>query len=588
MTDTLVVAGAQTHNRVGDLAGNANQIRQAMRWAEEQGADVLVLPEMCLTGYPIGDLAFRRQFIADTRAALESLARDSGRVTTLVGCPDRVAPQRSWDTRERQVAIGQAVLWNGELRGVYHKCLLPTYDVFDEARTFAAGREPAKTWQIGQATVGISICEDLWSGDGPPEAQAAAGAQVLLVPNGSPFYRGKPELRRQTVSEVARRTGVPIVYINCVGGQDDLVFDGGSFAVDAEGLELCSVAQFRGDRFLVEVPLAVPADRPARPITVHTRRERLAPPILPHREPELDGIAQVWHALVSGIRDFVAANGFNGVAVALSGGVDSTVCALVAAEALGPENVLAVNMPGADDPLEEGEDAELLAERVGIEFQVSDLRDLLRLADRKVDADVLEFDYVRLELEARARALLLTSRAAERGALPLATVNKTELALGAASLFTETTGGFAPLRDCPKGLVYELAGWHQARHGLIAERALDRQATLRRRSGADLPPFGVLDAIVERYLNGEEELAELVAAGYDPDVVRGVLQLVDDAEFKRRLAPLGIKITERAFGQDLRMPVSNRWRPYQDEEQALIAGDEAEQQSFEAGQALAG
>jgi NAD+ synthase (glutamine-hydrolysing) len=590
VTATLVVAAAQTHNRVGDLAGNVEQVRSAMRWAEEQEADVLLLPEMCLSGYPIGDLAFRRQFVTDCRAALEALARESGQVVTLVGTPDRVSPQRSWDTRERQVAIGQAVLWGGEIRGVYHKHLLPTYDVFDEARTFAAGRRPDAVWRIGHAVVGISICEDLWSGDGPPELQAAAGAQVLLVPNGSPFYRGKTALRRELVKSVAGRTGLPVVYVNCVGGQDDLVFDGGSFAIDAEGRELASAAQFEAERLLVEVPLAPPAPDAGRAITVHTRRhhrDRRRRPVGAHHALALDETAQVWEAVKMGLRDFVAANGFEGATLALSGGVDSTVCALVAADALGPDRVLAVAMPAPDDPRAELEDARDLAARVGMQFMVCELAGVLEQAERQLGASVREADHVRIELEGRSRALLLTSLAGDRGLLPLATVNKTELAIGALSLFGEPSGGFAPLRDCPKGLVYQLARWHQDRHGVIAARALERKPSLRRRSGAELPPYGILDPIVERYLNGEEELAELVADGFEPQVVRGVLQLVDDAEFKRRLAPLGTKITERAFGMDLRMPVASRWRPYQTEEQALVPGID-EVGLFTAGQALAG
>jgi NAD+ synthase (glutamine-hydrolysing) len=592
MADTLLVAGAQTHNRVGDLDGNARQIREAMAWAEEQGADVLVLPEMCLSGYPIGDLAFRRQFVEDARAALERLARDSGQVATLVGTPDRVDPQRSWDTRERQVAIGQAVLWGGELRGVYHKCLLPTYDVFDEARTFAAGRRPDALWRIGHATIGICICEDLWAGDGPPEAQAAAGAQVLVVPNGSPFYRAKPELRRRLVASVARRTGLPIVYVNCIGGQDDLVFDGGSFALDAGGEELFAAAQFRPDRFLVEVPLAAPVpavgkDTARSPITVHTRRDpRPAARTTPSAAPS-HPCAQVWEAICMGLGDFVEANGFAGAALGLSGGVDSTVCLLAAADALGPGRVLAVAMPAGEHQADEREDARQLAHQAGVELLVHDLDELLDLAGEHLGPVDPEAGHVRVELEARARSMVLASLAAERGLLPLATVNKTELAIGASSVFGEPTGAFAPLRDCPKGLVYELLDWHHELHGLIPARVREREASLRQRSGADLPPFDILDPIVERYLNGEEELAELVAAGYEPEVVRGVLQLVDDAEFKRRLAPLGVKLTARAFGQDLRMPVSSRWRPYQSEEQALIA-DTAGDELLEAGQALAG
>jgi NAD+ synthase (glutamine-hydrolysing) len=582
---TLLVAGAQVHNRVGDLDGNATQVRDAMSWAEEQGADVLVLPEMCLTGYPISDLAFRRQFVAEARAALEDLARRSGRVATLVGCPDRVDPQQTWDTRERQVAIGQALLWGGELRGIYHKCLLPTYDVFDEARTFAAGRRPDALWRIGHATVGICICEDLWPGDGPPEAQAAAGAQVLLVPNGSPFYRDKPELRRRLVASVARRTGLPIVYVNCVGGQDDLVFDGGSFVVGSEGEELFAARQFRSDRFLVEVPLAPAVEGPAT--TVHARRDR-RPHAVPTATAEpMDPREQVWSAICIGLRDFVGTNGFDGVAIALSGGVDSTVCLLAAVDALGPERVLAVAMPAGEHHAAEHEDARQLAEESAVQLLVHDLDELLELASRHLTTADLQAGHVRMELEARARSMLLASVAAERRLLPLATINKTELAIGASSVFGEPTGSFAPLRDCPKGLVYELLYWHDERHGLIPERVLAREASLRQRSGADLPPYEVLDPIVERYLSGEDELSELLDAGFDPEVVRGVLQLVDDAEFKRRLAPIGVKLTARAFGQDLRMPVSSRWRPYQPEERALIA-DTVGGELFEAGQGLAG
>jgi NAD+ synthase (glutamine-hydrolysing) len=592
VTPTLRVAGAQTHNRVGDLAGNARQIRATMAWAEEQGADVLLLPEMGLTGYPIEDLAFRRQFVADARTALLRLARESRGVVTLVGTTDIVDPQRTWDTRERQVANAQAVLWGGELRGVYHKVLLPTYDVFDEARTFAAGRQAGAVWRIGPALAGICICEDLWSdGEGPPEAQAAAGAQILLVANGSPFYRGKPAVRRERIAAVTARTSLPVVYVNCVGGHDDLVFDGGSFAVDAKGREIATAAQFADERFVVDVPLAPPlpgpAAAPAR--TVHARRDHDARPAVasPPPVPPLDELDQVWAGIRVGLADFVGANGFDGAAVALSGGVDSTVTLLAAREALGASSVLAVAMPADEHHAAELADARTLAERAGIELLVHDLSGVIEL----VASHLPELDdpsqRARLELEARARAMVLTTLAAERRLLPLATINKTELAIGASSLAGETAGGFAPLKDCPKQLVYELARRQDERHGLIPARTLERRATLRTRAGVELPPYEVLDAIVEMYVSGEEDLAEIVAAGFDPELVRGVLQLVDDAEFKRRLSPLGTKISQRAFGQDLRMPVSSRWRPYQLEEEALVPGAE-EAAPWEAGEALTG
>jgi NAD+ synthase (glutamine-hydrolysing) len=306
----------------------------------------------------------------------------------------------------------------------------------------------------------------------------------------------------------------------------------------------------------------------------------------PQAEP-LDELEQVWAAIRLGLADFVSANGFEGVAVALSGGVDATVTLLAAREALGRDGVLAVAMPAGEHQAGELEDARALARSSGVELVVHPLREILEQASRHLGGLDEASDRARLELEARARAMLLTTLAAERRLLPLATINKTELAIGATSLAGETAGGFAPLKDCPKRLVYDLARWHQERHGLIPARTLERRPTLRTRAGAELPSYAVLDPIVEMYVNGEDELPEIIAAGYDAELVRGILQLVDDAEFKRRLAPLGTKITSRAFGQDLRMPISSRWRPFQLEEEALIPAP-GEPVPWEAGEALAG
>lgn len=269
---TLRVAVAQLPNRVGDLAGNTRRIAEAMDWAERRaGADVLVLPELALTGYGLGDLVLHREFLDDANDALHELAAKSGRMTTVVSTVERVPPQRSWDTAERQVAISAALLAGGSLRGSYHKHLLPMYDLFDEARTFAPGQHPDQLWRLGDVVAGVAICEDLWSPDGPPEAQSVAGAQILLVPNASPFHRGKAAGRLANTQAVALRNGLPVVYVNFVGGQDEVAFDGGSIVVDGEGTLLHRGREFAEDRFWLDVPVAPPRPLTGPVTNVHTR-----------------------------------------------------------------------------------------------------------------------------------------------------------------------------------------------------------------------------------------------------------------------------------------------------------------------------
>jgi NAD+ synthase (glutamine-hydrolysing) len=573
-TDVLRVAGVQLENVIGDLAGNAERILDAMRWAESEGADVVVFPELALTGYPLADLVLREEFVDAARQQIRKLAAESGRTTAIVGTVDRVPPRRSWDTHDRDVAIGAAVLCDGELRGIYHKTLLPNYEVFNEARNFAPGDRPDRVWRIGDAIAGISICEDAWSGDGPPEAQAAAGARVLLLPNASPFHLEKPIGRRSLVAQVARRNGTPVVYVNCVGGQDDLVFDGGSIVVDAEGDLLYRAAQFTPERFCLDVPLGHrrPVSDAVR--TVHSRtREPRAPEPPPEPAKSASSDEQVWEALVLGTRDFVRKNGATTVALGLSGGIDAAVTAVVAADALGPENVLGVAMPSSTSPEEELEDARELSRRLGINFHVVPLDDVTaavqrglgRLLDEEPQPGSSE------ALEARARATMLWAVADRLGHLPLATGNKSDLSIGSAALFGEIAGAFAPLKDCPKTLLYRLARLRNTRSEVIPVRTIERTPTAQDHDMHQLPPYAVLDPIVEGYLERGQAVETLIEQGEDPAVVRGVLQLVDDAEFKRRLTPPGVKVTTHAFGQDLSMPITNNWRPYHADEAELVA-----------------
>ena len=570
----LRVAGAQLDNVVGDIQGNTRRILEAMSWAEAQDADVLVLPELALTGYPLDDLALRPDFVDSALSALSELARHSGRTTTVVGTIDAVRPRRGRDSRPRGVSIAAALLCDGELRGMYHKVLLPNYEVFDEARNFAAGRRPGALWRIGATVAGVSICEDLWSGDGPPEAQAAGGAQILLVPNASPFHRGKAEGRRSLAAAVARRNGVPVVYVNCVGGQDELVFDGGSIVVDGGGDVLFRAAQFEPARFCLDVPLARPRPLRSRPRVIHARvGAPRAPEPPPASPPQADELTQVWQALVVGTRDFTHRNGAGAAVLGLSGGIDSAVTAAIAADALGAPNVLGVSMPSPGTPDVEVANARRLAGDLGIGFELVDVSPVLAALVEGLGT-VLEdalTDRSEEELHARARGAMLLAIADELGRILLATGNKSELSVGSAVLYGDMAGGFAPIRDCPKTLVYELARHRNRRGRAIPEGILERPPTALHQEWLDLPPYEILDPIVERYVEEGAAPEGIIAAGFDRATVRGVLQLIDDAEFERRQAPPGVKITARAFGKDRRMPIANAWRPFAPEEEELVA-----------------
>ena len=565
----LRVAGAQLPNVVGDLDGNRERVADAMRWAEGEGADVLVLPELALTGYPLEDLALRGDFVSAAKEGLNALAAESGSVTTILGTIAAVPPRSSWDIQPRSVSNAAALLCDGEVRGIYHKVLLPTYGVFDEARSFAPGTAPDAVWRVGGTMVGVCICEDIWSGDGPPEAQASGGAQILLVPNASLFHRHKPEGRLALAASVARRNGLPLVYVNCVGGQGELAFDGGSLVVDHNGEPLYRAEQFDPTRFCVEVEPASP--RPVSPAvkTVHARAgDDRAPAPPPASPPQLDELEQTWRALVIGTRDFAHRSGASTAVLGLSGGIDAAVTAAIAADALGPEGVLGVAMPAAGSLPRDVADAERLAEQLGIGLVVMPLDAIMSALEGGL-APVLEgapAREVRHDLLARMRGATLLAIAEELGHLPLATGNKTELSIGSATLHGDMAGNFAPVKDCPKTLLYRLARHRNARGTAIPEEILSKTPSSLAREGGPLPSYEVLDAIVERYVEKGEGFEEIVRSGLDPIVVRGVLQLIDDAEPERRLIPPGVKVSERAFGKDRRMPISNAWRPFSAEE----------------------
>lgn len=568
----LRVAGIQTENRIGDFEGNLDEIAEAIDWAEAEGADVVVFPELALTGYPLDDLVSHAGFVTDADETLRLLAARTRMTTAVVSTIRRVPPRRTKDTRYRSLAITAAVLHDGEVRGFYDKTLLPTYSVFDEQRVFTVGDDPDRIWRLGETIVGIAICEDAWSGDGPPEAQAAAGAQIMLLPNASPFEVHKDVRRLDLARRVARRTGCPLVYVNCHGGADGLVFDGGSLVVDAEGALLHRSPQFRGDRFLLDVACSPPRRLLRAPVTVHTRTTTqwsAAATAFPAGQSAaqgsapMDDRAQIWEAVVVGTRDFARHNGFSEATIGLSGGLDSALTAAVAVDALGADRVVAVIAPS--DTTDPGDlaDAREVAGLLGVrlvEVDVSGVAAALAAAVGSGLEGAPEHAGTRLVLRVRAALLWAVADAGKR--LLLAALNKSELSVGATVPGGDLIGHLAPLADCPKTLLAELATFRNSRGRVVPSRLLDKETTVERSSGIPDLDWATVDGVVERYVEQMQGLEQLTLHTADRHTVELLTRRVVDAELDRRLAPIGIRISGRAYGSDRRVPVSQVWRPH--------------------------
>jgi len=539
------VAGAQLNLVVGDIEGNTEAIASAFSKAAEAGADVLLVPELAVTGYPPEDLVLREDFVDANLEALRSLASLSTEVAAVVGFVDRVTGPGSGapDSEPREVANAAAVLAGGEIAGVYHKVLLPNYGVFDEDRYFVMGSDPGRIWELAGETVGVSVCEDIWTPDGPPSLQAANGARVLLNINASPFHRGKAAGRERMLTERATSSDAAVVYLNLVGGQDELVFDGASLVLDRDGRVLHRSPQFEEDFFVVDLE-GEPAE-----VT-----------------PLLEPTEEVYRALTTGLADYVRKNGFESVVVGLSGGIDSALTATVAADAIGPEAVLGVSMPSRFSSQHSKDDALALAENLGIRLEVIPIDDVFA-AHLEALGPVLEgtdFGVAEENIQARVRGATLMAISNKLGPMVLATGNKSEMAVGYSTLYGDMVGGYAVLKDVFKTLIYELARWRNKDGEVIPQSSIDKSPSAELRPNQldsdALPPYEVLDAILERYIEDDMSVARIVADGYEPELVLEVARMVDRSEYKRRQAAPGVKITTKAFGKDRRLPITNAYR----------------------------
>jgi NAD+ synthase (glutamine-hydrolysing) len=592
----LRLALAQVDSTVGDIAGNAAAVRRWSRAAADQGAQLVAFPEMMLTGYPIEDLVFRDSFVEASKSALRTLAKDLvadglGDLAVVVGYVDAdgPAPTSSDAVPGSGRRDASAMLLGGEIVASYFKHHLPNYGVFDEERYFEPGSSLTVVRFAG-IDIALTVCEDVWQAGGPFAAARRAGVGLVLNINASPYELNKEDVRLPLVKRRAAEAGATVAYVNMIGGQDELVFDGGSIVVTAGGELLARAGQFTEELLIhdLELPAADPtpnAPGQAPPLTTRSgeslrgeeevddemsiqRVDVAQPPRAVTGGPAVGGIAEplgdeaeIWSALTMGLRDYVNKNGFRSVVIAVSGGIDSAVVAAIAVDAIGPARVVGVSMPSGYSSQHSRDDAADLAKRTGFDYRSEPIQPMVDafLANLSLSGLAVE------NLQARVRGVILMALSNQEGHLVLTTGNKSELAVGYSTLYGDSVGGFNPLKDVPKTMVYRLARWRNTQgEPPIPENSITKapSAELRpdQKDSDSLPDYAVLDPIIKGYVDDDMGRDELVAAGNDPALVDRVLRMVDLAEYKRRQSAPGPKISGKAFGRDRRLPITNRFR----------------------------
>lgn len=575
---TFRIALAQINTTVGDLDGNTTKIIDYLEQARELQADVVAFPELAITGYPPEDLLFKHQFIEDNKARMRQVVAASKGITSIVG----------FVNSDSDIHNSAAVAHEGELVGVYHKMSLPNYGVFDEERYFKAGTE-CPVFVINGIRVGVNVCEDIWHAVGPTVVQRSAGAEIIVNISASPFYSGKSRWRENMLATRATDNELYVAYLNLIGGQDELVFDGASIIYDPLGEVVARGSQFEED--LIVADLDLDAVFRARARDTRSRKESagllnqvgssrtfavsedisVSKLPLPAREPKLyNETGEVYAALVTGTRDYIRKSGFSKVLIALSGGIDSSIVAAVAVDALGPENVCGLSMPSRYSSEGSVLDARELAENLGIELKTAPIEDVFAASLDTLAPHFkgLEPNLAEENIQSRIRGVLVMAMSNKFGWLVLTTGNKSEMAVGYATIYGDMAGGYAVIKDAPKTLVYELCHYRNALGGkpVIPETVLTKppsaELRLDQTDQDSLPPYDVLDPILKAYVEEDRSFIDIVAMGFDEQTVKDIVALVDRNEYKRRQAPPGIKITPRNFGRDRRMPIVNRYRPF--------------------------
>lgn len=569
------IALAQINPTVGDLSGNLKKITRMIEEARVYDADLIAFPELALTGYPPEDLLLKPQFIKDNIELLNEIVAGSEGIAAVIGFVDK----------SDDIYNAAAFICDRKLAGVYHKSFLPNYGVFDEERYFRAGRD-YPVFTLNGTRIGINICEDIWYPDGPSIFQTLAGAEVIVNINASPYHAGKWRFRERMLSTRAADNFVIVAYVNMVGGQDELVFDGHSMVFDQNGNLIARGRQFEEELILADLNIDAvfrarlhdPRRRKSgvnrnidtgmvRHIFLSEHKERSMAAIPARTISPLEDLAEIYAALTLGVRDYVGKNKFSNVVIGMSGGIDSALTATIAADSLGSDNVIGVFMPSQYTSVESGEDASAVAKNLGIRLITNPMWDVFESYIKTLSDQFkgLEHDVTEENLQARVRGNILMALSNKFRWLVLTTGNKSEMSVGYATLYGDMAGGFAVIKDVPKTLVYRLAEYRNSTGPkIIPERVLKRPPTAELKPGQTdqdtLPPYDILDPILQAYVEEDRGIDEIASMGWSRELVERVISMVDRSEYKRRQAPIGIKITPRALGRDRRMPVTNRYK----------------------------
>jgi len=558
MKNSLRIALAQINCTVGDLEGNTQKIIQYVHRSAGFGVDIIAFSELAITGYPPEDLLLKEHFIQDNLEYLRKIVKAVKDTVVIVGFVDK---------KGRAIYNAAAIIYQQKIFGIYHKMFLPNYGVFDEQRYFAAGSEP-QVFKFGRSIFGVNICEDIWHKEGPTKSQAKDSAKLIFNINASPYHSGKIKEREEMVSAQAKSNHAYIAYVNLVGGQDELVFDGQSMVLDSQGKVISRLEAFKEDLLIVDLKLPPGKLKLSKKTTIITdkltAKDRA---VLPVKEIKgLKPAEEVYQALCLGLHDYVVKNGFKKVVVGLSGGIDSGLVATLAVDALGKENVVGVFMPSRYSSNESEVDAQQLAQNLGIKLINIPIEQIYKMYLMVLESHFLgsEKNIAEENLQARIRGNLLMALSNKFGWLVLTTGNKSEMSTGYATLYGDMAGGFAVIKDVPKTLVYKLTRYRNSFDPVIPERVITKAPTAELKANQKdtdtLPAYETLDPILKAYVEEDKDLNKIVSLDFDREIVDKVLRMVDKSEYKRRQSPPGIKITPKAFGRDRRMPITNKYR----------------------------
>ena len=561
-TKKLRITGAQLSFTVGAIQENKSKILNTLEEAEKINSDIVVFPELCVTGYPPEDLLLRESFVGKNFAVLEEIAEFSGRTSGVIGFVDRSLEEQTMDNVDRNITNAAAIVQNGDVKGIYHKCYLPNYSVFDEARYFAKGTKPEEIFWYEDIAVGINICEDVWINNGPAEEQVKQGASLIININASPFDINKTESRKVNVRDKAKKLKVPILYLNMVGGQDELVFDGGSFLVDAEGNIIYEARQFSEEIFSFDLELEIKNVKSENKLIVNEKKSDL-PPL--KTSDSLSELESMYAALKMGLSDYVEKNNFKKVLVGLSGGIDSALTATIAVDALTSDNVIGVAMPSKFNPKSSLDDAKELADNLNIELKTINIEETAEKF-RNLLKDNLDDDLksvVDENIQSRIRGNILMGLSNQLGAMVVSTGNKSEMAVGYSTLYGDLVGGFALLKDVYKTEVYKLSDYRNSISKVIPQNIIEKKPSAElsedQYDSDSLPEYDLLDKILKMYIELDYSSEKIINSDIDKEVVFDILEKIDRNEYKRKQVAPGVKLTSRAFGKDRRMPITNTY-----------------------------